>query len=35
MLLSITANIYTIDLQIGTLTQPTNDGASAEPAWVP
>ena len=35
MLLNITANIYTVDLQTGTLTQLTNDGASAEPAWGP
>ncbi len=35
MPLNITANIYTVDLQTGTLTQFTNDGASAEPAWGP
>lgn len=35
ILLNITPNIYTIDLQTGTLTQLTNDGASAEPAWGP
>ena len=31
--LNITANIFTVDLQSGKLTQITNDGASGEPAW--
>lgn len=33
MVLNISANVFTVDLASGKLTQLTNDGMSAEPAW--